>query len=963
MVATRSQQHDDHAFPPKESRMSPGATTAVFSGGKRKNDRQSSTDAGSGSSTKRQKTQKTASNRGNTPRTLAAVVIPAMSRDTASHQGADEGDNRGAQQDITPALESLPSAGAEALFLGRDHRGDDGVEVPAQHEGEEAMQLTLADREEPVPNNESAPASTTKATLSPSIKTKRYRKRDSRRNVTSVIDVSPRAPAMEPKVEPEPRHKRRIEVTSTVNPPPHASIFNAKGRPESRHKRFGNEETTSDPPIVPLGDPSTKTLGIDDGVDVSKEDLSPEDPPSGKPAMEGTIEDFEAESSSDESPEVVTKTSGLEKVRTAAAEATKAAEAQRAAGKQKRRERDRLLKLQAKSTKREAEQMDAQESSHAVPTRGDMEDSSSPPLSDSPNGFTWSSRDALPTLLPDEILAAEPAIRFPTPSPERVVAKAPINKRQRFLEETSKRPKDIKKALVNPLKWTVTFSPQITVNHSNTQTSHSSALRPPQQSSSALSNSNQAPVAPPVLSTFNSKLRRRNSHGSPLSAPPMLPPAPKIGPQRTTKNAQKLKLLPNPDLGDDGPDEESGRDVYSQFTRIKDPTARRDAARLGKADRDKLPRVTAYCTASAYRLEGAMKFLKSRARTRGANPKLFDECIYSPYSYSHSRMDNPPVEDNINSAVLETTPSDRPTQERRYSDSAVEVEETTHHRREELLDLHTAAGDTALDSGSDAAPNHHSLISPDLISHPHLGHENTLDFDTRIHAPEIFLFDYGTVVIWGMTPAQETRFLHDISKFSTGEPLSPADIQTENFNFYYTREYQARIYNDFISLREKKNYMTKLAISHALSQSVKTSLFEDLLSTTIARTHPLPQQLAVTGRIALSRTEINKQIGQLFILRINIHLQGSVLDSPELMWAEPQLEPVYGAVRSYLEMDQRVGLLTERLEVLGDLLAVLKDQVGTRHGEYLEWIVIVLIAAEILVAAINIVVDLYAGVD
>ncbi|KAI4093457.1 MAG: hypothetical protein LQ344_002870 [Seirophora lacunosa] len=510
---------------------------------------------------------------------------------------------------------------------------------------------------------------------------------------------------------------------------------------------------------------------------------------------------------------------------------------------------------------------------------------------------------------------------------------------------------------------TVTFSPQITVSHSNTQTSHSSALRPPQQSSSALTNSNQAPAAPPVLSTLNSKLRRRNSHGSPLSAPPMLPPASKIGPQRTTKNAQKLKLLPNPDLGDDGPDEESGRDVYSQFTRIKDPTARRDAARLGKADRDKLPRVTAYCTASAYRLEGAMKFLKSRARTRGANPKLFDECIYSPYSYNPSKMDKSPVEDHINSAILETTPSDRPTQERRYSDSAVEVEETTHHRREELLDLHTAAGDTALDSGSDAVPNHHSLISPDLISHPHLGHENTIDFDTRIHTPEIFLFDYGTVVIWGMTPAQETRFLHDISKFSTGEPLSPADIQTENFNFYYTREYQARIYNDFISLREKKNYMTKLAISHALSQSVKTSLFEDLLSTTIARTHPLPQQLAVTGRIALSRTEINKQIGQLFILRINIHLQGSVLDSPELMWAEPQLEPVYGAVRSYLEMDQRVGLLTERLEVLGDLLAVLKDQVGTRHGEYLEWIVIVLIAAEILVAAINIVVDLYAGVD
>jgi uncharacterized Rmd1/YagE family protein len=80
------------------------------------------------------------------------------------------------------------------------------------------------------------------------------------------------------------------------------------------------------------------------------------------------------------------------------------------------------------------------------------------------------------------------------------------------------------------------------------------------------------------------------------------------------------------------------------------------------------------------------------------------------------------------------------------------------------------------------------------------------------------------------------------------------------------------------------------------------------------------------------------QIGELFILRINIHLQGSVLDSPELMWAEPQLDPVYQAVRSYLEMDQRVGLLTERLDVIADLLAVLKDQLTHTHGEYLEWI-------------------------
>ena len=414
-------------------------------------------------------------------------------------------------------------------------------------------------------------------------------------------------------------------------------------------------------------------------------------------------------------------------------------------------------------------------------------------------------------------------------------------------------------------------------------------------------------------------------------------PGQKLGPQRTTKNAQKLKLLPNPDPGDDGPDEESGRDVYSQFTRIKDPTARRDAARLGKADRDKLPRVTAYCTASSYRLEGLMKFLKSRQRTRGTNPKQFDECIYTPYSYGRSKrtvsqngMGSGAVDVDVPPPDEEETPQRPPVRERRYSDSALEIDENKSQHRSDLIDLSTEAGDTSLENGESSTNHLSNTNDASLLL-------SAIDFDTHVHTPEVFLFDYGTVVIWGMTLSQETRFLADISRFEA-EKLAPADIQTENFNFYYTREYQARIYNDFISLREKKNYMTKLAISHALAQSVKTSLFEDLLATTIMTTQPLPEQIALTGSINMSRREIHQQIGQLFILRINIHLQGSVLDSPELMWAEPSLEPVYVAVRSYLEMDQRVGLLTERLSVIGDLLAVLKDQVGTKHGEYLEWI-------------------------
>ncbi|KAI4150280.1 MAG: hypothetical protein LQ341_001118 [Variospora aurantia] len=431
MVATRSQDHNDHAFPPIEDITLPEATAADLSAGKRKKGCQPTIDAGSPSGTKRQKINKTGSNLGDTSRTLAAVVIPTVTRDATIHQVGREETDEGAQY-IAPALENPPSERLEERFSGKEQRGRDDVNAVSQREYQETRPQTPADREEPSSNKQPALASITKATVSPNIKTKKPRKRYPRMDVTTLVNASPRPPTIESEIQPEARHK----VTSLINTSPHAPSNKSEGWSESRHKRFGNEEATFRP-HVPFRDLYTGRRKTNGKVGESTENMPSKDPPPEKSATEGKVEDSEAESSSDEAPEVVTKTTGLEKTRTAAAVAAKAAEAQRAAGKQRRRERDTLLKLQAKTTKKDP-----------IPTTGVMEASSSPSPPGFPNEAKWSSRDALPALLPDEILAAEPIKLFPTPPPEPVLAKAPINKRQRFLEESSKTPKDIKKGNV-----------------------------------------------------------------------------------------------------------------------------------------------------------------------------------------------------------------------------------------------------------------------------------------------------------------------------------------------------------------------------------------------------------------------------------------------------------------------------------------------------------------------------------
>lgn len=359
----------------------------------------------------------------------------------------------------------------------------------------------------------------------------------------------------------------------------------------------------------------------------------------------------------------------------------------------------------------------------------------------------------------------------------------------------------------------------------------------------------------------------------------------RLGPQRTSYTTQKLKLLPEQPLLD----QESGRDVYSQVTRITDPPARRDAERLGKAHRAVLPRVTAYCTAASYRMPELSRYLSGR-KSHHAAPKLFDECLYTPYSYR-----------------------------------AREEEDSLARRGLTRLDEEGGELDTSYKGSS-----------------------------------ELFIFEYGVVVMWGFTETEEKRFLRELPRFEN-EKLADEDIQTEEFNYYITKSYQPRIYNDFITLKDNSNYMMKLSISHAIAQSAKISLFEELVDNTIDDTQDFPQEIALTGKINMNRKNIMKSIGELFILRININLHGSILDSPELMWAEPQLEPIYQATRGYLEINQRVSLLNTRLEVISDLLQMLKEQLGHAHGEYLEFIVIVLIAVEILVAMVNVAVDYIAS--
>ncbi|KAF8955400.1 hypothetical protein BGZ46_002654 [Entomortierella lignicola] len=219
---------------------------------------------------------------------------------------------------------------------------------------------------------------------------------------------------------------------------------------------------------------------------------------------------------------------------------------------------------------------------------------------------------------------------------------------------------------------------------------------------------------------------------------------------------------------------------------------------------------------------------------------------------------------------------------------------------------------------------------------------------------EIFFFDYGVVVFWNMTVEQENWILSDISQFEI-KRLMEEDVQAEEFHFEYAGYSTPRIYNDMITLRGG-NHMIKLTISHAISQSVKLALYECQMDDTIDDTKIIPIQLAQTGKLMYSRPQITKISGHLFQLRMNVDLVSNVLDTPEIFWSEPELQPLYDAIRGYLEIGQRAKVLSDRCLVISDLLTMLRDDLASNNMNYITWIIIILIVIAVLVAAGEIVV-------
>lgn len=403
-----------------------------------------------------------------------------------------------------------------------------------------------------------------------------------------------------------------------------------------------------------------------------------------------------------------------------------------------------------------------------------------------------------------------------------------------------------------------------------------------------------------------------------LSAQPRLAP-------RTTKVSEKLVLLPETieEVEDKGylsdelaqrlskqkrhrGDFEIDNNIAAPLTeeevlrRCRIPeTAKSYAERLPKARRaEKLARVTAYCTAQAYRMGATTSFVKE---WHGARTKMYDDCLYSAYQL--------PLLPGRGGYRVRSSPILKSPGGRIELDEEIERSEQRDYHDEYFgeADEHSVGGSPSGDNAPERRDNH-DQDSPTNGNKRDEGQDAERDGHEGQQSPnrsqgqwikprtkivrrvspsvfsiaELFVFSYGVVVFWNFSERQEKDVLADLTFSSLGttgpplslatQPLSGEDFETEEFHFEYSTDIsRPRVFNDMITLRSG-DHMIKLGISHGISQSTKLCFFEEAMAKQMVEAKDIPRRLAVTGKLGLKREEVFQILGRLFKSRVEVNL-------------------------------------------------------------------------------------------
>lgn len=225
---------------------------------------------------------------------------------------------------------------------------------------------------------------------------------------------------------------------------------------------------------------------------------------------------------------------------------------------------------------------------------------------------------------------------------------------------------------------------------------------------------------------------------------------------------------------------------------------------------------------------------------------------------------------------------------------------------------------------------------------------STAPFAYRKEGGFVVIFRYGAVVLIGFSRIEEDALLEQIARGTAHHNPEEERIEIE----IRADQEEGLPAHGILQIRELTPAHV-LVLADILAKSVALARYEREIAAVFDTIEPAASTLAVSGRIPKDRRALLQLIGSALLAQHRVSGRIAFAEKPEILWEHPALERFYARLEDEYEIVERGTLLNGKMTVLSSAAQTFTDMMDTARSARLELLIVVLIVAELVIAAVT----------
>lgn len=221
------------------------------------------------------------------------------------------------------------------------------------------------------------------------------------------------------------------------------------------------------------------------------------------------------------------------------------------------------------------------------------------------------------------------------------------------------------------------------------------------------------------------------------------------------------------------------------------------------------------------------------------------------------------------------------------------------------------------------------------------------------YSKKVLVFSFGSIVFINMQPDEFKSFLSYIGTFKTDMDLKNPDRYSDDYSLRINAAESLELTDEYIVVSEFETFYPEL-VSIVIAKSVALEKTEEQLGKILDKLETMIDRLE-KGSLRISDKELANTTSKIIRHEYNTIAYIMILDKPDITWTNSVAADFYNKMSDFFELSDRYEILKNKTDILNNMMEGFTSISHSIRGLFLEWTIIILIIAEVVLMIIEIV--------